>query len=114
MAFAQAIEQALGLLPRQQFVGVLADDFGEVRGEHGGLIDDRIAACQRLRLEGRGDPESGRAEGGFARGRAVQRRGRELGTDGEHRSSNISQRAISTPRREMTYSRGLRRTLSVI
>lgn len=43
MTFAEAVEQTLGLLTVKQFVGMLANDFRQVRGEDGSLIDDRIA-----------------------------------------------------------------------
>ena len=74
MALAQAIEQALGFLAGQQFVGMLADDFGQVGGEHGSLIDDGIAGSQRLRLERARNPERGDAESGLAGGSSGQRR----------------------------------------
>ena len=51
---AEAIEQTFGFLACEQFVGVLADDFREVGGEHGGLIDDRVAGGEGLRLESAG------------------------------------------------------------
>jgi len=62
---------------------VLTDDFGEVRGKHGSLIDDGIAGGKGLRLEGAGNPERGNAESGLAGRDAGKRRRRELGTDGE-------------------------------
>ena len=48
MAFGEAVEQALGFLPGQQFGGVLLDDFRQVGGQHRSLVHDRIARGQRL------------------------------------------------------------------
>ena len=77
MAVAKPIEQALGFLASQQFVGVLANDFGEVGGEDGSLVDDGIAGGQGLRFEGACNPESGDAESGLAGGSSGERGRRE-------------------------------------
>ena len=63
MAFGQAVEQALGFLPAEKLVGVLLDHFGEVRGEHAGLVNDGVAGSQGLVLQRGSDPHGGDSEG---------------------------------------------------
>jgi len=68
VAFTEPVEQALGFLPGQQFVGVQTDHFGEVGGEDRSLVDDGIAGGQRLRFQGPVNPKRGDAERGLAVG----------------------------------------------
>src|SRR5208282_1265600 len=83
VALTEAIEQALGFLPGKQFIGVLTDDFGEVSGEDGSLIDDGVPGGQGLGLEGTVNPQGGDTESGLLGGDSGESRRGELGTDGE-------------------------------
>ena len=40
---AEPVDQALGLLAGEQVVRVLLDQFGQMRGQHRGVIDDRVS-----------------------------------------------------------------------
>ena len=60
-----AVEQQLGVLAREQLVGVLADRLRQVRDDHRGGIDDRVARCLGAFAGRGGDPEGRQAEGGL-------------------------------------------------
>src|SRR5260370_10260129 len=83
VALTEAIEQAFGFLASKQVVGVLTDDFGEVSGEDGSLVDDRVAGGKGLGLEGAGNPEGSDAESGLASGDSGKRGWGDFGTDSE-------------------------------
>ncbi len=84
MRVVEAIDQALGFGAGQQFVGVALDDLGQVGGEGGGGINDRVAGRDGLRLELGRDPFSGHVERGLTRVNARQRRRVGVAGDGEH------------------------------
>src|SRR5579863_7199957 len=50
VTLGQAVEQAFHFLAVQQFVGMLFHHLGQMRGQHGGLVDDGVARGQRLIL----------------------------------------------------------------
>src|SRR5579871_4654173 len=81
MALGKAIEQAFHLLPAQQLMGMLFDDFGEVRGKNGSLIDDGIAGGESLILQGWRNPDCCDAKSRFLRRRDGDRAWRAFGTD---------------------------------
>ena len=83
LRFRESIEKTLGFLTSEKLVRVLADDFGEMRGEDGGLVNDSVAGGEGLFLEAGNDPQSGGSEGGFVGGNAVDRLRGGFGADGE-------------------------------
>src|SRR5882724_4744862 len=84
LIFCKRVEQALGFLAGKQFVRVLADNFGEMRGEHRGLIDNRVTICQRLLLQAGNDPHRGGTESRLVGGHTIDGRRGRIGTDGQH------------------------------
>ncbi len=83
MGVVEALEQALGLGAGEQLVRVLADDFRDMGGEHGGLIDDRVTGGDGLLAQFGGDPAGGNAEGRLPGLDAGQARRLGIGADGE-------------------------------
>ena len=98
---AQAVQQALGLVPGEQLVRVLPDEFGQM-GRQAPRFDRRPRIRPRWRCSCAPEqhPLGGNAEGRLARLLAGKPRRRGVGADRQHASPPcISQRAISTPRR---------------
>ena len=81
MAVGEPVDQALGFVPGKQVVGVLLDEFSQMRSEHGGMVDHRVTSGDGLRLQFRRNPFGGRIECRLARvlSRHIRRRG--AGTD---------------------------------
>ncbi len=74
VALLEPVEQQLGVLAREQLVGVLPDGLGQVRDDHRGGVDDRVARGLGSLARGGGDPEGGQAEGRLDRRDAVEGR----------------------------------------
>src|SRR5271156_1997667 len=62
---------------------MLSDDFRQMSGEDGSLVDNGIARGQSLRFESTGNPEGGDPESRLASGGSGERRRLEFGADGE-------------------------------
>lgn len=83
LSFGEGVEKALGFLASEKLVCELANNFGEMRGENGRLIDNGVAGRESLFLQAGNNPHRGGAKSGLFGGDAVDGRGGRLGADGK-------------------------------
>ena len=78
MALAQPVQQALGLLPAQQLVGMLLDDLRQMGRHHRGLVHHSVARGQRLLAQAGNNPARRDPECRLVGGEALQLREEQL------------------------------------